>query len=102
MGKDSKRKRSHDPAAQAPQSEQDAAKGGAAAGAAAPQAGNTLAQAAMPVLQGASGQAEAQMSKAPALPWMRVPILIEAGTGVPLQQVAGLDPRLRIAMCGGE
>ena len=28
----------------------------------------------------------------PVLPWMRVPISIEGGTGVPLQQVVGLHP----------
>jgi ATP-dependent RNA helicase DDX51/DBP6 len=34
----------------------------------------------------------------PVLPWMKVPITIEAGTGVALEDVGGLDPRLRKAL----
>ena len=38
---------------------------------------------------------------APVLPWMRVPITIQAGTGVPLDAVGRLDPRLKQALLGG-
>eukprot|EP00983_Pelagomonas_calceolata_P112187 1159859-Pelagomonas_calceolata.AAC.3 len=49
-----------------------------------------------------ANQQPSKPQAAPVLPWMRVPILIEAGSGVPLQQVPGLDPRLQHAMSGGE
>lgn len=43
-------------------------------------------------------------SKAPAahpvLPWMRVPILIEPGRGVPVEHVPQLDERLKRALQG--
>ncbi|KAF5837997.1 P-loop containing nucleoside triphosphate hydrolase protein [Dunaliella salina] len=45
-----------------------------------------------------ASQQPSKPQAAPVLPWMRVPILIEAGSGVPLQHVAGLDPRLQRAM----
>lgn len=38
---------------------------------------------------------------APVLPWMRVPVAIEASEGTPLDEVQGLDPRLRTALEGG-
>ena len=38
---------------------------------------------------------------APVLPWMRVPIAIEASEGTLLEEVQGLDPRLRRALEGG-
>lgn len=38
---------------------------------------------------------------APVLPWMRVPIAIEASEGVLLEEVKGLDPRLKSALEGG-
>lgn len=38
---------------------------------------------------------------APVLPWMRVPIAIEASEGALLEEVQGLDPRLRRALEGG-
>ncbi|KAI3430318.1 hypothetical protein D9Q98_004914 [Chlorella vulgaris] len=37
---------------------------------------------------------------APVLPWMRVPVAIEASEGTPLDEVQGLDPRLRTALEG--
>lgn len=37
---------------------------------------------------------------APVLPWMRVPIAIEASEGVLLEEVQGLDPRLKAALEG--
>lgn len=37
---------------------------------------------------------------APVLPWMRVPIAIEASEGVLLEEVQGLDPRLKSALEG--
>lgn len=38
---------------------------------------------------------------APVLPWMRVPIAIEASEGVLLEEVKGLDPQLKAALEGG-
>eukprot|EP00798_Chlamydomonas_sp_ICE-L_P014822 gene14822-20875_t len=40
-------------------------------------------------------------SKAPVLPWMRVPITIDPGAGVPVPDVNGLDPRLKVALMQG-
>ncbi|GFR41488.1 hypothetical protein Agub_g2179 [Astrephomene gubernaculifera] len=37
----------------------------------------------------------------PVLPWMRVPITIEAGSGVPIGDVLGLDPRLATELSQG-
>ncbi len=34
----------------------------------------------------------------PVLPWMRLPVKIEAGQGVPLMDVRGLDERLQDAL----
>ena len=39
-----------------------------------------------------SSAAHSEAKALPVLPWMRVPISIEEGTGVPLQQVVGLHP----------
>lgn len=39
--------------------------------------------------------------KTPVLPWMRVPVTIEAGSGVALNQVNGLDSRLLTALNHG-
>jgi hypothetical protein len=44
--------------------------------------------------------ADKTCAAAPVLPWMRVPILIKAGTGVAIELVAGLDPRLKQALSG--
>ena len=38
----------------------------------------------------------------PVLPWMRVPISIEAGTGVPLTEVRGLHPLALAALRRGK
>ena len=38
---------------------------------------------------------------APVLPWMRVPIAIQPGAGIPVAQVPGLDDRLRQAVLKG-
>ena len=41
-------------------------------------------------------------ASAPAvLPWIRVPLSVQAGAGVPLQDVRGLDARLRRALQEG-
>lgn len=45
---------------------------------------------------GGSGKA------APVLPWMRVPITIDPGSGTPVDQVHGLDDRLRAALLAGK
>ena len=37
---------------------------------------------------------------APVLPWMRVPIAIEASEGILLEEVHGLDPRLKAGLEG--
>jgi hypothetical protein len=46
------------------------------------------------------GPAKAAGKPAPVLPWMRVPIAIEASEGVLLEEVQGLDARLRAALEG--
>lgn len=44
-------------------------------------------------------KAKAKAGKgAPVLPWMRLPVTIEPGAGVPLEKVKGLDPRLLASM----
>ncbi|KAG2450423.1 hypothetical protein HYH02_004925 [Chlamydomonas schloesseri] len=43
---------------------------------------------------GSSGAAAAGVKAGPVLPWMRVPITIESGTGVPIEGVLGMDKRL--------
>lgn len=51
---------------------------------------------------GAAGERRKAGGKpAPVLPWMRVPIAIEASEGTLLEEVQGLDPRLRLALEGG-
>ncbi len=45
---------------------------------------------------GGSGKA------APVLPWMRVPITIDPGSGTPVEQIYGLDERLRAALLAGK
>ncbi|KAL6765098.1 P-loop containing nucleoside triphosphate hydrolase protein [Haematococcus lacustris] len=40
----------------------------------------------------------ADQGDAPVLPWLRVPIKINAGCGVPLANIPGIDPRLRNAL----
>jgi len=37
-------------------------------------------------------EASAKTKALPVLPWMRVPISIESGTGIPLNKVKGLHP----------
>ena len=48
--------------------------------------------------------ANAPLRSGPVLPWMRVPLAFDAGDGVLLEHVGGLDPRLRAALfsCGFE
>ena len=41
-------------------------------------------------------------AKAPVLPWMRVPITIQEGSGVPLSEVHGLAPALAAALTSSE
>ena len=52
-----------------------------------------------------AGQADDVKAKpakaAPVLPWMRLPISIEAGQGTPMEDVRGLDPRLRACLRAG-
>lgn len=43
-------------------------------------------------------QAPAKTKALPVLPWMRVPISIEDGTGIPLSQVKGLHPFAHTAL----
>ena len=43
-------------------------------------------------------KANANSKALPVLPWMRVPISIEGGAGVPLSQVIGLHPRACAAL----
>ena len=57
--------------------------------------------------QGAGEHEQPQPNKpkatkpAPVLPWMRVPIAIEASEGILLEEVHGLDPRLKVTLEGG-
>jgi ATP-dependent RNA helicase DDX51/DBP6 len=74
---------SHD--ADAPNSQQEGGKAGAAA---------ASAQAAV------AGAVAGGGKPAPVLPWMRVPVAIDAADGTPLDQVRGMDPRLRAALQG--
>ncbi len=46
----------------------------------------------------AAGKAPEEGKNQPVLPWMRLPIKIEAGQGVPLEDVRGLDERLQTAL----
>lgn len=57
----------------------------------------------MPVPDSEQGNdTKAAKSKSlPVLPWMRVPISIEAGTGVPLSEVRGLHPLAMTALQAG-
>lgn len=36
----------------------------------------------------------------PVLPWMRLPVSFDAGSGLPLQDVHGLDPALQACLRG--
>ncbi len=47
---------------------------------------------------GGTGKLLADGKNQPVLPWMRLPIKIEAGQGVPLEDVRGLDSRLQDAL----
>lgn len=46
----------------------------------------------------AAGKAPEEGKNQPVLPWMRLPVKIEAGQGVPLEDVRGLDERLQTAL----
>ena len=46
----------------------------------------------------AAEKAPEEGKKQPVLPWMRLPVKIEAGQGVPLKDVRGLDVRLQDAL----
>lgn len=48
--------------------------------------------------QAVAPQAPAAAPSAPVLPWMRVPLNIAAGSGVPLPDVQGLHPALLAAV----
>ena len=41
---------------------------------------------------------KSNVTKTPVLPWMRVPITIQQGSGVPLAQVKGLGHQLATAL----
>ena len=58
-------------------------------------------QQAAPSIQQKSLSAAVGAKALPVLPWMRVPISIEGGTGVPLQQVTGLHPLALAALQTG-
>jgi len=47
---------------------------------------------------GSTGKQPAESKSQPVLPWMRLPIRIAAGQGVPLEDVRGLDQRLQDAL----
>ena len=55
----------------------------------------------MEVIEQKSSQAQSETKALPVLPWMRVPISIEGGTGIPLLQVAGLHPMALAALQTG-
>ena len=58
-------------------------------------------QQAAPSIQQKSLSVAAGAKALPVLPWMRVPISIEGGTGVPLHQVIGLHPLALAALQTG-
>ena len=58
-------------------------------------------QQAAPSIQQKTSSAAAGAKALPVLPWMRVPISIEGGTGVPLHQVTGLHPLAFAALQAG-
>lgn len=78
-------------------SQQDGAPG--ATGGADEAAPATAAAPAGPAAEGGGARKRAGKA-APVLPWMRVPIAIEASEGTLLEEVQGLDPRLRRALEG--
>ena len=51
---------------------------------------------------GAPSTSQAATQQAPVLPWMRVPITIEQGRGVPLSEVHGLPAHLVSALRNSE
>lgn len=51
---------------------------------------------------GSTGKQPAESKSEPVLPWMRLPIRIAAGQGVPLEDVRGLDQRLQDALTACE